>query len=527
MTIRVVLGGCAVLLAAMLGAGRLAAQTSTGSVRGTVADSAGAPLGGAEVAAVSAATSVQRTVTTNDRGFFTIAGLPPGAYRLNVRRIGHAPAARTLTLGVGQTQTLTFRLAPATVELQEVVVEAEAPQTETSEVATNVTTKQIETLPSSSRNFLDLAPLAPSVRVNPDRINGTSKTFAAGASSADNVNVFVDGQSLKNDIAAGGVVGQDGSRGNPFPRNAVQEFRIITNNFKAEYQKSSSAIITAATKSGSNIWTGSVFSAYQNRGLVALDSIQRRDQANPDITFTEPEYSRVLAGGSIGGPLIRDRLFLFAAYEGNFQNRQGVTRLNGDPATWPAPVAGFNGQANTAPFRSHLGFAKLSFSPNERNLLELHTNVRVERDRRSFGGLFTGNEWAFEAGENFRNNVIDGGLKHTLYGSNWTNEARVSYQWYQFNPEPLNPTLVGQEYAGIGRFGGRDTRQDLTQKRLSLRNDWSYSGFQVAGSHVIKLGGNLDLLKYDLNKQINENPVFVFSREQRIRVSDRGPIRVR
>ena len=117
--------------------------------------------------------------------------------------------------------------------------------------------------------------------------------------------------------------------GNPFPRNAVQEFRIITNNFKAEYQKSSSAIITAATKSGSNIWTGNIFSVYQNQGLVALDSIQRRDKANPDMTFTEPDYSRVLAGGTIGGPVIRDRLFLFAAYEGNFQNRQGVTRLLG------------------------------------------------------------------------------------------------------------------------------------------------------------------------------------------------------
>jgi len=398
------------------------------------------------------------------------------------------------------------------VELEEVVVEA-APvsETNTSEVATNVNEKQIEALPSSSRNFLDLAPLAPSVRVNPDRINGQNKNFAAGASPAENVNVFVDGQTLKNDLAGGGTVGQDASRGNPFPRNAVQEFRIITNNFKAEYQKSSSAIITAATKSGSNIWTGSLFTSYQNQGLVALDSIQRRDQANPDITFTEPDYSRVLAGGSVGGPLIRDRLFLFAAYEGNFQNRQGVTRLLGDPAAWPDEVAGFNGQAGTAPFRSHLGFAKLSYNVNQQHMLELNANLRVERDRRSFGGLFTGPEVAVESGENFRNNVMDAGLKHTFFGRTWTNEARVSYQHYQFNPEPLNFVVVGQDYQGIGRFGGRSTRQDLTQNRLSLRNDWTWSGLQVGGSHVIKIGGNVDLVKYDLNKQIDENPVFAFN----------------
>ena len=514
MSIRFVLRGCRAALlvaAALLPGGRLAAQTSTGSVRGVVADSSGTPLAGADVVALDEATGVQRTVSTNGRGFYTLAGLNPGAYRITVRRIGHAPAARTLELRVGQNLNLDFRLTPSTVELEEVVAIAAAPETETSEIATNVSQKQIETLPSSSRNFLDLAPLAPSIRVNPDRINGTGKTFAAGASPAENVNVFIDGMSLKNDIAAGGIVGQDASRGNPFPRNAVQEFRIITNNFKAEYQKSSSAIITAATKSGTNIWSGSLFTAYQNKALVALDSIQRRDKANPDISFTEPDYSRVLSGGSLGGPLVRDKLFLFASYEGNFQNRQGVTRLNGDPATWPAPVAGFNGQATTAPFRSHLGFAKLSYNVNPQQLLELTGNLRIERDRRSFGGLFTGNEWAFEAGENFRNNVVDGGLKHTFFGKNWTNEARFSYQWYQFNPEPLNPTLVGQEYQGIGRFGGRDTRQDLTQNRFSLRNDWTYSGFQAGGAHVIKIGGNFDIVKYNLNKQINENPLFVFN----------------
>jgi hypothetical protein len=514
MSIRFVLRTCwATLLvaSAWLPGRRLAAQTSTGSIRGVVADSAGTPLGSADVVALDEATGVQRTVTTNGRGFYTLSGLRPGAYRVTVRQIGHSPAARTLTLGIGQVLSLDFRLAATTVELEEVVAVAEASEAATSEVATNVTQKQIEALPTSSRNFLDLASLAPSVRVDPDRINGQNKQFAAGASPAANVNVFIDGMTLKNDLAGGGTVGQDASRGNPFPRNAVQEYRILTNGFKAEYQKSSSAIITAVTKSGTNLWSGSLFTSYQNQALVALDSIQRRDKANPAISFTEPDYSRVLGGGTIGGPLIRDKLFLFAAYEGNFQNRQGVTRLNGDPATWPAPIAGFNGQATTAPFRSHLGFAKLSYNVNPQHLLELTGNLRIERDRRSFGGIFTGSEFAFEAGENFRNNVADGGLKHTWFGKNWTNETHLSYQYYQFNPQPLNPTLVGQEYQGIGRFGGRDTRQDLTQNRVSLRNDWTYSGFQLAGSHVIKIGGNFDIVKYKLNKQINENPVFVFN----------------
>jgi hypothetical protein len=508
-----VLNGCWVLALAIstLTPGRLSAQTSTGSIRGTVTDSAGAPLAGAEVIALNPATGVQRDAATNSRGFYSLSGLSPASYQLTIRQIGSAPAAREVQVRVGQTLTLDVRLASAALQLEEVVVQAPAVETQTSEVATNVTEQQIEALPSSSRNFLDLAPLAPSVRVTPDRINGTGKTFASGASPAENINVFIDGQSFKNDIAGGGVIGQDASRGNPFPRNAVQEFRIITNNFKAEYQKASSAIITAATRSGGNEWQGSLFTSFQNKALVALDSFQRKDQADPAITFTEPEYSRVLAGGSIGGPLVRDRVFFFGSYEGNFQNREGVTRLSGDPASWPAPIAGFNGQATAAPFRSHLGFAKLSYNVSPEQLLELTGNLRVEKDRRSFGGSFGPVDWAFESAERFSNNVLDGGLKHTYFGRNWTNEARVSYQWYQFNPEPLNPTLIGQEYQGIGRFGGRSTRQDLTQNRFSIRDDWTYSGFQAGGSHVIKLGATVDFLKYDLLKEIDENPVFIFN----------------
>ncbi len=510
---RVVLGGCALLLAATLTSGRAAAQTSTGSIRGTVTDSAGGPLAGTEVIARNVSTGVQRNVTTGGRGFYSLGGLTPARYELTVRRIGHAPAGRSLQLQVGQILTLDFRLAPATVELQEVVVQMEpVSETQTSEVATNVTQEQIQSLPSGSRNFLDLAALAPSVRVNADRINGTGKTFAAGASPAENINVFVDGKSLKNDIINGGVIGQDASRGNPFPRNAVQEFRIITSNFKAEYQKSSSAIITAVTKSGGNEWSGNVFGAWQNKGLVALDTFQRRDQI-ADPAFIEPDYSRVLAGGTIGGPVVRDKLFLFAAYEGNFQNRQGVTRFQGDPAIWPAVIQGLEGERATAPFRQHLGFAKLTFAMSERQQLEVSGNLRIERDRRSFGGIFEQSNRSVSVAENFRQNIADGSVKHTYYGDNWTNEALAYYQWFQFNPIPLNPNDVGIEFLGIGRIGGRDSEQDLIQKRLSFRDDWSYSGIQWAGSHVIKLGANADFLKYNLDKDIFGNPVFRFSAE--------------
>ena len=109
--------------------------------------------------------------------------------------------------------------------------------TRTPEVATNVTEEQIRYLPQSTRNFLNFAALAPGVRVSDDELR---KEISAGALSANQTNVFIDGVSYKNDVLEGGVVGQDSSRGNPFPQNAVQEFQVLTQNYKAEYEKASS-----------------------------------------------------------------------------------------------------------------------------------------------------------------------------------------------------------------------------------------------------------------------------------------------
>ena len=498
------------MIGALLVAPTLRAQTSTGRITGFLTDSSGTPISDAQVTAIAQATGIRRMATADARGQYVLASLQPGEYRVEARGIGYAPEARQLRLQIGQTLTLNFRLAATTVQLEEItVVSAPATEMKTSEIATNVTPQQIEALPSPSRNFLDLAALAPGVQVTEDRVDGTSKTFASGALPAENINVFIDGASYKNDVINGGIAGQDASRGNPFPRNAVQEYRVITNNFKAEYQKASSAVITAATKSGTNTWQGSVFTEFQSEGFVAVDTFTRANNAsNPD--FQKPNYSRYLTGGSIGGPIIRDKLFVFASYEGNYQNRDGVTRFNGDPAVWPADVAALNGEVHTAPFRSHLFFGKLTYNMSDNQLLEINGNWRKETEERGFGNQGAGPDVAFEAGEDFRNNIINGGIKHSYFGNDWVNEASVNYQWYQWNPQPFNFDVVGRQYNGIGRIGGRDSRQDITQRRLSLRDDFTYTGFRWNGQHAIKIGVNYDRLKYDLNKQLNENPLFIF-----------------
>src|SRR5712692_5216672 len=190
-----------------------AAQTSTGSIRGYLTDSSGTAIAGARVTAANSQTSAQREVTTQSNGFYAILGLVPAEYEVTARQIGMAPQKLKVRVLIGEVFPLDLKLAASAIQVEGVAVVAAATGIEmrTSEIATNVTQQQINALPTASRNFLDLAALAPGVTISDDRISSVSRTFTAGGQTAQTVNVFVDGTSLKNDLTSGGVTGQDAS----------------------------------------------------------------------------------------------------------------------------------------------------------------------------------------------------------------------------------------------------------------------------------------------------------------------------
>src|SRR4029079_19029982 len=109
--------------------------------------------------------------------------------------------------------------------------------------------------------------------------------------------------------------------------NAVDQYRVIGQNFKAEYQNASSAVITATTKSGGNTWSGNALIGYQNASLVALDSFQRAQKNAPNSNFSKPQYNRPLSAVSIGGPIVKDKIHFFGSYEGNVQNRSNAVAI--------------------------------------------------------------------------------------------------------------------------------------------------------------------------------------------------------
>jgi hypothetical protein len=486
----------------------LHAQTTTGTVRGYVKDQNGAGVA-AEVQARRTETGVVRSATAHADGSYIIPGLAPGNYLLSVRQIGFGPQARNIVVQIGATLLADFTMQAGAVELQAVTVQG-APTVElrTSEVATNITPQQIQQLPTASRNFLDLAALAPGVVVSEDRVNSIGfRTFSAGGSTANQVNVFVDGTSLKNDLTGGGVAGQDASRGNPFPRNAIQEYRIISQNFKAEYQKASSAVISATTRSGGNTWTGSAFVGYQNKGLVALDTLQVVQQQN-NPSFKKPDFTRSLLGLSAGGPIQREKLFFFGSYEGNYQDRSNFVNLtppSGFTALDSVNLTQYNGNV-TSPFRETLLFGKLTYAINTNSSAEVNFNNRHETDVRDFGGSRT-----FPTAVNFRQNVSVAQVKYNRFWGGWLNEAKVDYSRFQRNPSPSVEGAIARiyHYPGQDAWIGSDvSSQDFIQRRLGFRNDLTYSGKQ---QHVFKGGVSVDLVNYHINKLNDAVPKFEFA----------------
>lgn len=469
------------------------AQTTDATLRGRVlVDGVPAPAG-ASVVATDAATGFTRRATTLDDGTYVLVGLPPGSYEVSASAAGRERQVGSVRLQVGQSIDLDVEVGSGAQPIEQIVVVGQRfLDTRTSEIATNVTIEQIESLPQSTRNFMNFAALAPGVRVN-DR--DTDKTFQAGALGANAVNVYIDGTSYKNQVLTGGIAGQDSSRGNPFPQSAVQEFRVATQNFNAEYEHASSAIITALTKSGTNEFEGDAFVYFQDKGLVAAD-----DFAEPG----EPraEYERFQYGVSLGGPIIRDKMHFFVALEGNDQDRVNRVTL-GNPVY--EPEFGRYEGSFTQPFREDLVFGKLDYRPSDRHAFELSLNYRDETDIKDFGG-----QTSHEAANNVQNTVRTVRLAHTYDRGPLINEASLSFLDYAWHPEPLNEGLVGRDYVGVIRLGGADTMQDIGQEVLTFKNDVTFTELRWRGRHLVKTGIRLASVDYEVNKPLNGNPLFRF-----------------
>ena len=484
--------------------GSLLAQTSTGNIRGYVTGAGGGPVSDAQVIARMPATNETRGTMTNASGFYYLGGLRPGEYVITVRRVGVQPQTRPVTMRIGETLDLNVSTSDVATQLAtvQVVSARTGTETKTSEVGTNISQQQISNLPNFERNVLDLAKLTPGMSAQ--QVNSTDKVLASGGQPPEAVNIFVDGASYKNDVLRGGVVGQDASKGNPLPQGAIDQFRVLTQNYKAEYQKAASVVIVATTKSGTNVPEADLFAYGIGKAYVAKDALTAQRGG------ARPNYQRIQAGGNIGGPIIKNKLFYFGTYELNFRDEPAYIRLGGDtlfaPAALVTSLRPFTGQ-QAQQFREHLGFGKLTYNQSGRNSFDGSFTIRKDDDFRGFGG-----QNSFEAAENLRVNTYTSVVNFKHAGDRWLNEAQVNSQFFTWNPTGRNPNVIGKNYFGLLRIGGKDSDQDFKQNRFSLRDDISRGGISFSGDHAFKGGVNVDFLSYNGTKFFDSNPFFNFRR---------------
>jgi len=521
----------AVSLACASGA---SAQGATSTLRGTIYEGQAVEAGGS-ITATDVASGYVSRVRIGDDGGYVLAGLRPGTYRINVVSADGQTVEDLITIALGQVATLDLDVAPivtgsanaGATELDDVVVTGRRIfEVRTSEVATNVSQVQINNLPQISRNFLNFAALAPGVRVTEGEIE---RTISAGGQGASAINVFIDGQNQKSTIIDGGVGGQDDSRGNPFPQVAIQEFRVISQNFKAEYEQASSSIITSVTRSGTNELTGDAFITYQDS-----------DWTSEDFNGREVGVERLQYGGSVGGPIIEDRLHFFAAYERKDETRFNVVQLF--RAVY-APLFGADTGTFEAPFEEDLFFGKLSWSIDDRQRLDLSATYRTEADIRDFGG-----NTAFSRANEINTDVVSIVLRHQYQGDGFLNEAQFDLYEYTYNPTALNfsdygrsfvifrddnPGLAGFQYNVFNRedtvfnTGGQSNNQDIRQRSFTFRNDLTFNDIEWNGQHTIKIGAKFSAQNMFVNKQFGRNPQFIFDVDARPEINGSRDIPIR
>lgn len=504
------------LAISLAGAGVASAQVTTATVRGVVTDQ-GQTEAGARIVARDVNTGFVSRATANAQGDYSLPNLRPGSYELTVTTADGQTSTSQVILQVGQQAYIPLEVSTVAVassegatDLGEIVVTGSrtAVEVRTSEIATNITTQQINTLPQNNRNFLNFAALAPGVRLNN---NEERQVFSGGANGAERdgsslgssqTNVFIDGVSLKSNVQQGGLVGQDSSRGNPFSQMAVQEFRVSTQNFKAEYEQAGTAIITAITRSGTNEFSGEVFGFFQNESMIEEDFFVARDNRE------KPDLERTQYGISLGGPILRDRLHFFAAYEVNDQVRSNTVIAGGGPALQaqvPFDVSEFEGTFE-APFREELAFGKLTWRISDSQTAEFSVSNRTESDIRSFGGATSA-----ESAEEFINDVTTVRAQHTFQSGSFFNEFSFDYLTATYEPTAANPNLPGRDYQGVIRVGGRDTTQSVEEARSTFRNNLTYDGLEWNGAHLIKGGVKVSFQEYDLAGARCRNPLYIYA----------------
>jgi hypothetical protein len=529
-------GVAAALLAVVLAAVPAAAQLTTGTISGTITDETGGALPGATVNVKHVETGATRSLVTNDRGRYEAPNLPVGTYEVTAELSGFGTANRRgVDISVGRNAVIDLTLKIGGLQ-EDVTVTGDAPLLETTSATVRnlIDEKTVEDLPLINRDLTQLTFLQPGVVKIPS--SGTQGVFGgmgdkftvAGARGSQNL-YLLDG--VSNSDLSGNPQGASGSYAGA---ETVQEIQIVTNNYSAEYRSAAGGIVSAVTKSGTNTPHGSAYLFHRNDALEAIDYFQEQFETG------KPDFKRNQWGGSMGGPIVRNKLFFFGSYEGlkeetgktdtvttlTDQARRGILPTGTVPvnpailpylALYPVPGQGNtpvqdlgNGtilvaSSGTSVVDDNFVLGKVDYQINATHNLGV-TYSWNDGERTPYGMLTeVGDTNVF--GTSSGRDIL--GVKHTaVLGSTSLNEFHFGFSDTSSKGDvPLTSTdytsiafrpdisLVGQlNVSGLSAVGFRVDFSDYRQRGYSVRDSLAF----VRGNHSFRTGGDLTFYKYDV-----------------------------
>ena len=479
---RIVKIACFVLVVAV--ATTAWAQTlDRGEVRGTVTDPTGAVVPGTKVTISNPATGFRRTVEAGDSGLYVLAQIPAGEYEVEAEHTGFAPITITgVRVSVGSVLSLNLTLPVAGLRQTITVLDVGGVvDTTTAGISQLLNAESVANLPIAGRDFRDLAQLSPSAQVVPGLRGG----IRLGGQQSDYAGLVIDGGDAHENFF-GENFGSLETKNFTIPIEAVQEFQVVSNGFAPEFGRATGGLINVVTKSGTNEVHGSVHYFVRGEDLTADDAL-----GTPPNIRLQQQF-----GASVGFPLVKDKQFLFFAFDRQDQDGPLLTQFARDVSgvSVPAPfniadLSSLEG-SNTQEQKLFSGLVKYDWQINPNH----HFSARSFFTRNSTIG-FTGGRGqnliqnSFDNTEEFRNQGVN-----TIVGVNsvWgraLNEMRVMFS---FEERPRNALSDNPEVQILdtGTFGRRFFLPiDGESNKVQVLDNFEY----IFGKHDMKFGGDVNM----------------------------------
>src|SRR5687767_111801 len=463
----------------VVGAAQLDAQSHRGVIRGRVQDASSAVVAAAAIAAVNDLTGETRATSTNGAGAFVIAELPPGTWRLEITAPGHKTHVQRLALEVNQERRADAQLQiGALTDRVEVTAPLADLRRDSPAIGTVIENRQILDMPLDGRNFLELALLAPgAVPAAPGSAGSVRGDFSLSVNGGrEDFNSFLlDG--------ADNVDPKLNTAGVRPPVDAIREFEVLTSTPDAAHGRQAASQISVVTKSGTNQLQGTAYTFIRNGALDATNYFAPKGE--PD-----PEYQRAQSGFSIGGPIVRDRTFFFADYEGTRAD-EGITRIstvptdaarNALPASLTHPVGRAIAGLYPSPNRT-TQVGNYVASPTQRD----HTDQFDVRSDTAFGGAVdVMARYSFADRRLFEPFSGPGFSSLPGYGSDVARRAQnfVASATHILSPDLLNETRVGFNRVSASVFPEEGS---TVNSNVGLPQPWA--NVRDAGLSLITVSG--------------------------------------